>query len=135
MSELKPCPFCGGEDIVLFELKASKDCWVECKKCWASSNVFKLDAKAEAIAAWNTRPSPWIPITPETMPEESDETEYIVRMLDGTACYGRWYNGNSYADASFFVPMYSRSIRYLKEGTVTHYMPKPLPEKGTEDDR
>lgn len=56
MSELKPCPFCGGE--------ASK-VWIpyiggggygnviECDDCWAKTGYYATEA--EAIAAWNAR--------------------------------------------------------------------------------
>lgn len=52
MTELKRCPFCGGEATV-------EDCgfhlyFVRCKKC--SINQDKLFAqKCDAVKAWNTR--------------------------------------------------------------------------------
>lgn len=49
MTELKPCPFCGGEA----ELYSGGIKYVLCKECLATSNDFKTEA--EAIKAWNTR--------------------------------------------------------------------------------
>ncbi|MBQ8603888.1 MAG: Lar family restriction alleviation protein [Oscillospiraceae bacterium] len=49
-SELRPCPFCGGEG------KYQKyDIWhtVECKECRAVAAVYKT--REEAITAWNRR--------------------------------------------------------------------------------
>lgn len=51
MSELKPCPFCGGEAFINLE----RDCrWVECRKCGAMGYV-EIGGEAEAIEAWNMR--------------------------------------------------------------------------------
>ena len=51
MSELKPCPFCGGEA----ELHGFHDLYwvVECVRCYASAN--DCDTEQDAIEAWNTR--------------------------------------------------------------------------------
>ena len=64
MSELKPCPFCGGKDIRL--LTSMFDCDIWCSNCGAS--VFrearkthnciaenKKDAQTKAVRAWNRR--------------------------------------------------------------------------------
>lgn len=52
MSELKPCPFCGGE--------GEKRCWfpnryffISCKSCGASIRINAT--KEKAIVAWNNR--------------------------------------------------------------------------------
>lgn len=53
---LKPCPFCGGEAVIL---KADQyhvfpdTYYVSCTKCTAG--VGPLDTEAEAIEAWNRR--------------------------------------------------------------------------------
>lgn len=59
MSELKPCPFCGGSDIKCFLFDPfdgyQGDCSsyiVECKECGAE---MQKRHKAEAINAWNRR--------------------------------------------------------------------------------
>jgi Lar family restriction alleviation protein len=61
--QLLPCPFCGGE--AKYEAEGEwqyYDAWsVECRECGASLSgnadmrVSGASAKAEAIAAWNTR--------------------------------------------------------------------------------
>lgn len=62
MAELKPCPFCGGEAVVVphkFFSEALK-AWkvdrygVECKKCRTSSYQF-WGCEKHAIKAWNRR--------------------------------------------------------------------------------
>ena len=58
MSELKACPFCGGEAI-----KFSNGCrvWITCTSCGGSTKGFQdlnkhIDtSKDAAIAAWNRR--------------------------------------------------------------------------------
>ena len=49
MTELKPCPFCGG---VAKILEHYWDVEVYCIECQASN---RGDSKAEAIEAWNRR--------------------------------------------------------------------------------
>lgn len=56
--ELKPCPFCGGKAET-----AKHHSGVIRAACWHCFVVLTPDA-------WNTRPSPWIKITPKTMPKE-----------------------------------------------------------------
>ena len=55
MSELLPCPFCGGEAVFHDCLRPPETfpCRVYCDNCWAE--VGGYSTKAEAIAAWNTR--------------------------------------------------------------------------------
>lgn len=56
MSDLKPCPFCGGEAIIL---KADQyhqfpnTHYISCRDCTAG--IGPLDTEAEAIEAWNRR--------------------------------------------------------------------------------
>lgn len=57
MAELKPCPFCGGEAVLI-----NNGCFVDvsCKnfhcRGWADSLMWKT--KQEAIEAWNRRAEP-----------------------------------------------------------------------------
>lgn len=56
MSELLPCPFCGGEAELrhVSQLWEPRDnYWAACKCCHMSGKTYRTEA--EAIAAWNTR--------------------------------------------------------------------------------
>lgn len=57
--ELKPCPFCGGNDVKV-ELEEPDNpsgfWWVHCPHCSAAIDV--LYRKEEAIERWNTRSTP-----------------------------------------------------------------------------
>ena len=64
MSELKPCPFCGGEAVPRYTEKntngwtsniiyRSKKGFVECKKCYARTK--EHGKMCRAIEAWNRR--------------------------------------------------------------------------------
>lgn len=51
MTELKPCPFCGGEaELTGFN---APEYWVWCPSCKASTDAHT--GKENAVAAWNTR--------------------------------------------------------------------------------
>lgn len=53
MTELKPCPFCGGKAI-LVEFEYSKETFVRCEnRCCEQCIIHQT--KAEAIEAWNRR--------------------------------------------------------------------------------
>ena len=59
---LKPCPFCGGEaKKEANEIKGLRHLYVVCKKCGASSPIFRTtknrirDAENPSIKAWNIR--------------------------------------------------------------------------------
>lgn len=58
MSELKPCPFCGGEAVIANLPHAAFGEWVVgCSRdnpCEIQPDVWR-NSKAEAIEAWNTR--------------------------------------------------------------------------------
>lgn len=60
MDELKPCPFCGGEEIVIrpvhgyFPKSAHRTYYyIQCRNCFARSG--DLWRKSKAIEAWNRR--------------------------------------------------------------------------------
>lgn len=55
-SEMMPCPFCGGEaEISSHEIFGSA---VICNTEGCAANLESHNSDAEAIAAWNTRPTP-----------------------------------------------------------------------------
>lgn len=55
MSDLKPCPFCGGEAETLTaeSMHGGYLFGIMCNDCRSRGDVY--DTEAEAIAAWNTR--------------------------------------------------------------------------------
>lgn len=58
MTELKPCPFCGGEAYIAH--RRDERFWnyyCGCVDCGVET--LGHDRKKEAIEAWNHRPSPW----------------------------------------------------------------------------
>lgn len=52
MSELKNCPFCGGEATLVHGI-CELDNYVVCQKCLSKTKVF--NTKESAIKTWNTR--------------------------------------------------------------------------------
>ena len=57
MSELKPCPFCGGKAKYVYAMPYNA---VKCTKCKTFGKIIvdsyeQMDGKAEAIEAWNRR--------------------------------------------------------------------------------
>jgi len=72
MSELLPCPFCGGE--AQFNIYETT-CGVECEKCRIGTAFVLIDEYKQAIQAWNTRQERTCRITSE---EYDDLLEYTV---------------------------------------------------------
>ena len=60
MSELLPCPFCGGNPTVIVEAWSDQESEIECRVAHFCDNETMVETnvygtRAEAIAAWNTR--------------------------------------------------------------------------------
>jgi Lar family restriction alleviation protein len=119
--ELKPCPFCGGEADLSQEDKPQV--WfVFCKKCGVSTDTSYEES--QAVGEWNTRPSPWIPITPETLPEVEDYPHNNSGASKTVLGKG--------AKKTLFLTMYchNRHSWIVGDAVITHYMPiPPLPER------
>ena len=108
MTELLPCPFCGGEA----DLHHDAMIHVECLGCTASAYAFDQSA---AIAAWNRRAPVWQPIA--TAPEEGQMLGWGERDgVNVVDCDNRldrnggveYFNGDVYC-------------------VVTHWQPLPAP--------
>jgi len=60
MTELKPCPFCGGEARTLDDM-TPRYWYIQCLDCEMEFNcsreVYHFDTEQEAIDAWDTRPT------------------------------------------------------------------------------
>ena len=93
MTDLLPCPFCGGEAIAIHEHKW----WVACRECKAengfigmdmSGNYGYFDTEEQAIAAWNTRVDVErgaIPMTEENMAKHGWVRERTCNFSDHVA--------------------------------------------------
>jgi len=79
MTDLKPCPFCGGQP---YMNEGAFNCHhVSCQSCQAKA-IFRSNYQA-AASAWNTRATQqWRPI--ETAPRDNRERlNYILISVDG----------------------------------------------------
>jgi len=55
MSELKPCPFCGGE--AKYQMAGLRNCIVQCDRGALCLHLAPNDKPGEARDSWNTRPT------------------------------------------------------------------------------
>ena len=63
MDELKPCPFCGGTDILMRDVRGmfgkSSNVrtyhYMQCRNCFSQTGYYKT--KSKTIKTWNTRTS------------------------------------------------------------------------------
>ena len=113
MSELKPCPFCGGEASHIGEYVncENKQCCLYI--CYAS------------VTQWNTRTPQWQPI--ETAPKDCTHIDIFCRA------YGRLTDCH-YALDTWWRNTYTSEINgdqleRLDDIEPTHWMPVPTPPK------
>ena len=85
MTDLKPCPFCGGEANTV--LKGSDDWHIECHDCASRSGIYGI--RESAIAAWNTRAE-------RTCRREPAEIEDGLTAYFCSACDGLMYEDEPY---------------------------------------
>lgn len=119
------CPFCGGEARITNSLHNIHEPHraVQCRSCDASSDYLfggSKETERLAIAAWNTRASLWVKVTPNSMPEEEIHMLVMIEGVDEPvkAFYvqGEWYN------------MMAQTIGV----PVTHWTPLPQPPTESE---
>ena len=85
MNELKPCPFCGGDDIKLYNSPVytglDRDAWsVRCRDC--DSRISVYDTKAEAIEKWNTRPEqPTLQDIADLIESHDTRLNYLIDLI------------------------------------------------------
>lgn len=54
-SKLKPCPFCGNEQVGIFVSPIAGTNMIICEKCGADVCFFGAECRGKAITAWNRR--------------------------------------------------------------------------------
>lgn len=88
MTELKPCPFCGGEATLVEDIFNDRLYnYVICSNDDCDANTGRCDTEDEAITKWNNRTSSWHTGTP------TEEGWYLLKMVDE---YGRITYGTNY---------------------------------------
>ena len=54
MAELKPCPFCGGDNVLVIKTDIFNPSWyARCNDCKVMSTFYKT--REDAVAGWNQR--------------------------------------------------------------------------------
>lgn len=120
MTILKPCPFCNLAESIVERYGAGFR--VVCWNSGCCDGPVK-PSKAEAIAAWNTRVSPWLPI-------ESAPRDGSVIMLSSEG--GVWMGQHEPVYTSGFAPknpwsslMLNHAHMSVKNMKPTHWQPLP----------
>lgn len=117
MTELKRCPFCGGEAGIIKYMDGTY--CVECKNdnCNMIAMTVLADTEARAVEIWNTRPNPWHTGTP------TEEGEYVVETWTGKHSVflfknGWWWLSDEIPipkDANDYIKAYGQKIEPYKE--------------------
>ena len=90
MSELKPCPFCGGEAKFVHIFENPDKCMVSCRECDGGIDAVFAN-EDEATAAWNRRAQP--ANEPLTLEQLRDELSHSDRWLWGEDLSGDGESG------------------------------------------
>ena len=117
ISDLLPCPFCGGTKIGIIE--ALGVYWGKCDDCFASGPM-EGDTEHETAAAWNQRAPRWIPVS-ERLPDTAD-TVLVWEAMAGEMLVG-WKGKTNWA-----VVGEDKG----DEINITHWKPLPTPPKGAD---
>ena len=95
MVDLAPCPFCRKEWTAIMG-NGSASRWRRCQSCDSSGPPMLTEN--EANAAWNRRPSPWLPIPPDPVPGvvpwDGGKWDLFAdgrRLIDAFWEDGRWW--------------------------------------------
>jgi Lar family restriction alleviation protein len=121
MSELRECPFCGGEAEIIarrYEIARAPLIKVRCKSCNCQTDGYIKypnstdDKEAEAIAAWNRRVDGWISVETRAPDFGQQDLTYCPSANAVDMCY------------------YTRRIGFdidTQGHKITHWRPLPLP--------
>lgn len=122
--ELKPCPFCGAEgyiDEIESTLSHKKIVYYpRCRteKCPGNQGWVHYETKAEAIAAWNLRPSPWIAVE-DGLPKSTGK--YLTVRTNAS--------GKQYSTIKNYYSCEKKFGEFCKtDPWITHWQPITLPQ-------
>ena len=126
---LLPCPFCHGQDIEIHRSSVGTWWWCKCNSCQGDGPV-GIHGEAEAIAAWNRRPSPWLDIS--SAPKDGT---HIIILCPGGRVATASYEKQSFIGDGWFVlvpcnggfGMGSDTFLRWDDDQPTHWMPIPGP--------
>ena len=118
MSDLLPCPFCGGQAEIIRFGTPRWSAIVECMEC--GGRLESGDEGEESGRHWNTRASQWKPI--DTAPK--DGTKFLIW----------WPTWNNTAEIGYYSTRRNRfecnKVMYYQDSDLpTHWMPLPEPPK------
>ena len=85
MTELKPCPFCGGEASIIKYMDGTYCVECENDNCNMIAMTVLADTEARAVEIWNTRPNPWHTEIP------SEEGWYIIKLAVSDAYFTNYW--------------------------------------------
>lgn len=121
MTELRKCPFCGGEARISELTYPMKHYTVICsnEKCYAEMGDFI--SNEDAIRMWNSRPNPWHTGTPteegwyliQTKRVDVDTGRYIFKV--GNLSDVLWFQSEGYKELSCYGIIAWQKIEPYKE--------------------
>lgn len=121
MDELKACPFCGAQAELYCQ--KSRNWVVKCTGCRAASDDFGIDAN---IAAWNRRPSPWLPLPADPVPGVGPWDGKPVDLLLASDPRERTTDMKWDANSGRFEDCRGYQF-WVEVDEATHWMPSPPP--------
>lgn len=122
MTDLKPCPFCGGKAQFARgfdhgEIGAIR--WVSCTRCGAMTLSKLYKTEEEAAVAWNTRNEPITIMSPITTVSEGEPQTYVPLRTCRNTHTNRWF---ACSECGYgFIDMYPCDETDINE--QPHYCP------------